>query len=495
MIKLTIALAIFTHPKIHRMNNTELGKIPPQAVDLEEAVLGAMLLEKEASYVGTRILQPANFYKEQHQKICQAIHDLNNKQQPIDIITVTQKLRDNGDLESVGGAYYISTLTNRVASSANLEAHARIVQEKFLLREQIRISSDCIKQAYEDGSDVFDLLEQTQQHLHSLTKGLATSKAKTIEEIADQLELIMSKNEEGLIVGVPTGFKVYDKVSGGHQKGHLVIYAARPGMGKTARMINEVHHQLKHGLHVVIHSIEMTPVELMARLVGLELDIPPEYIMKRKLDQDLQKRAKAYVLSIASQLTIFEFDKLVDIERETAILVREGKCDIAYLDYLQLAKAGFKEAFDNVSAVSVALKVAAKKLEIPFVCVAQLSRAVETRGGDKRPILSDLRGSGQIEQDADVVDFLYRPEYYDIESYEDGESTHGVLEFINGKMRGGKPKETIKMKWNGPLNKISDHDNEDTFIDVNARNSSADNPSAGMNPFDRRSDFDDNMPF
>jgi replicative DNA helicase len=464
-----------------------IGKLPPQAVDLEEAVLGAMLLQKQAAYLGTRILQPQNFYKEAHQKICEAIHDLTNTQQPIDILTVTQKLRDKSDLEIVGGAYYISSLTNRVASAANLETHARIVQEKFLLREQIRIASDCIRTAYEDGSDVFDLLDHTQQNLHALTKGLANGKSKTTVEIARELAEIMEKNTEGVLVGISTGFKIYDQVSGGHQNGHLVIYAARPGMGKTARIINEVHHQLKQGVKVVIHSLEMTPVELMARLVGLELNIPPEYIMKRVIDDDLQKRAKEYVLSIAGQLTIFEFEKLVDIERETAILVQEGKCDIAYLDYLQLVNAGFREEIANVSAASKGLKTAAKKLEIPFVCVAQLSRAVETRGGDKRPMLSDLRGSGQIEQDADVVDFLYRPEYYDIDSYEDGESTHGVLEFINGKMRGGKPKETIKMKWNGPLNKISNLDDDVQL------------PTQDFDRFNsivmQSKDFDDDQPF
>lgn len=439
---------------------SELGMIPPQAVDFEEAILGAAMLEPNGAYLATRILSPSHFYKESHQKIFQAISQLNNRQEPIDILTVTAELRKMTELEIVGGAFYISKLTNRVASSANIEFHCRIVQEKFLRREQIRISSEAIRTAYGEDGDTFDALEFQQQSLHNLTKGLSNAKAKTTEEVIDQLGEIMNKNDEGVLTGIPTGFKIYDSVSGGHQKGHLVIYAARPSMGKTARMINEIWFQLKQGFKIVIHSLEMTPVELLSRLAGLEFDTPPEYIMKRKLDQELQDKITAYLKKVSEQLTIFEFQNLTDIERETALLVREGKCDIAYLDYLQLAKAGLKDPMKDLEEVSKGLKSAAKRLEIPFVCIAQLSRAVETRGGDRRPILSDLRGSGQIEQDADVVDFLYRPEYYDIDCYEDGQSTAGLMEFINGKMRGGRPKETIKMKWNGPLNKISDEEPE-----------------------------------
>jgi replicative DNA helicase len=441
-----------------KVRDNDIGKIPPQALDLEEAVLGASLLQKQATYLATRLLKPEYFYKESHQKIFEAIVQLTDNQDPVDIITVTDRLRKNEVLEICGGAYYVSMLTNKVANASNLEYHARIVHEKFLLREQIRISSDNIRDAYEESVDTFDLLDKTQTSLHNLTKGLSDGNTYSTREVAERLAEVMGKNNEGITTGIPTGFKVYDSITGGHQDGHLIIYAARPGMGKTARAVNEIHFQLKKGVKPLFHSLEMTPLELLARLAGLETNTPPEYILKRDLDADLQSKINKYLLSISDLLTIYEFTNLTDIERETALAVQERRCDIVYLDYLQLAKAGYKDPTQDVGEVSKGLKLMAKKLEIPVVAIAQLSRAVETRGGDKRPMLSDLRQSGQIEQDADVVDFLYRPEYYDIDMYEDGESTHGVLEFINGKMRGGRPKETIKMQWDGPLNKISNQE-------------------------------------
>lgn len=463
----------------------ETGILPPQAVELEQAVLGAILLEQKAAYICSKILKPPHFYKEAHQLIYSAIAVLTSRNEPIDILTVTEELRNSGDLELTGGAFYISFLTNRVASSANIEYHARIVQQKFLLREQIRIASDLIRDAYAD-ADCFELLDATQSQLHSLMKGFSDGKDFSMDDYVDKLQEIEDSNQSGVVPGISTGFVEYDRNSGGHQKGHLIIYAGRPGMGKSARMINEIFHHLKGNVPVVLHSIEMTGVEILARLKGLYLGIPPEDIMKKKLDPEMLKKGNDWLRSKRKFLKIFELNKLQDIERETAILVTQGRCQIMYLDYLQQVKAGKSTTVDNISATSDGLKQIAKKMEIPVVAVTQLSRAVEARGGDKKPALSDLKGSGQIEQDADVVDFVYRAEYYGISELDDGISSHGMMEFINGKMRGGKPNQTILMNWDGPMNKISN-------IVEDFQNSEEDDPNAIFKtvsvPFDRDSPF------
>lgn len=438
------------------MNSTtgpaELGKIPPQAIDLEEAVLGAIMIESKAIYLASKIIQPEHFYSETNKKVCRACYALYNESKPVDIFTVTEQLRSKGELQSVGGAVYISRLTDRVASSANLEYHCRIVIEKYLQREVIRINSTSIKAVYEDQTDVFSEIDGMQTSLHGLVKSLSGTTDLEINQVVDQLTEIVESNYAGNVPGVPTGVSKYDQYSGGQQKGNLIIYAGRPGMGKSARMVNEAYSQLNAGYKVVIHSIEMTRVEVSARLMGLHLNIPPSDILKKKIDREKYKVGAEWLKK--QPIKIYIGNKLNEIERETAIMVTQKKCDIVYVDYLQLIDSGQFKTIDNVSKSSIGLKQLAKKMDIPVVALTQLSRAVETRGGDKKPILSDLRDSGQIEQDADVVEFLYRPEYYDIHHDEDGNSLKGKIYFINGKLRGGAPLQTIELNWNGPLNRI-----------------------------------------
>ena len=430
----------------------ELGKIPPQAIDLEEAVLGAIMIESKAIYLASKIIQPEHFYSEINSKVCRACYDLYNDSKPVDILTVTEQLRSKGELQSVGGPVYISRLTDRVASSANLEYHCRIVIEKYLQREVIRINSTSIKAIYEDETDVFSEIDGLQTSLHGLVKNLSGTTDLEINQVVDQLTEIVESNHAGNVPGVPTGVSKYDQYSGGQQKGNLIIYAGRPGMGKSARMVNEAYAQLNAGYKVVIHSIEMTRVEVSARLMGLHLNIPPSDILKKKIDREKYKVGAEWLKK--QPIKIYIGNKLNEIERETAIMVTQKKCDIVYIDYLQLIDSGQFKTIDNVSKSSIGLKQLAKKMDIPVVALAQLSRAVETRGGDKKPILSDLRDSGQIEQDADVVEFLYRPEYYEIHTDEDGNSLLGKIYFINGKLRGGQPFQTIELNWNGPLNRI-----------------------------------------
>lgn len=450
------------------LNQTDLGKIPPQAIDLEEAVLGAILLESKSMYLASKVIQPSHFYKDAHQIICKACFDLYNESKPVDILTVTQELRSKGELDTVGGPIYVSQLTNRVASSANLEYHCRIVTQKYLQREVIRLSSDSIRSQYDDDADVFQEIDKLQTDLHGLVKNLSGSNDIEIDQVANKLAEIVDGNLAGNVPGVPTGVRKYDQYSGGQQKGNLIIYAGRPGMGKSARMVNEAYAQLKMGIPVVIHSIEMTRVEIAARLIGLHIGIPPSDIMRKKIDQKKFEEGNKWLK--AQPLKIYIGNKLTEIERETAIMVTSKRCEIMYVDYLQLIDSGERKTIDNVSKSSIGLKQLAKKMDIPVVALAQLSRAVESRGGDKKPILSDLRDSGQIEQDADVVEFLYRPEYYDLDQDEEGNSLIGKIFFINAKLRGGEPFKTIELEWDGPLNKIHE---KQGYVE-------ADNPFSGI---------------
>jgi len=435
-----------------RATPEEFGRIPPNAIDLEEAVLGGIMLDTKAAYTIFKILSPECFYSSKNQVIAKCCLDLHNSNTPIDLLSVTQKLKDEDNLEAVGGVSYIATLTDKIANTSNIEYHCRVVQEKWMAREVIQCATETINNLYDD-EDVFDAIDKEQISLHKMITGLGTNKDLTTPQYLDQLGEIIEANNKGLVPGIPTGFNLYDKKSGGHQNGALIIYAARPGMGKSARMINEVYHQLKEGVPVVIHSIEMTGLEVCARLIALHLSISVGEILREKMDVELFKKSADWLRSMP--LKIFTDNKLSDIERHTSIMVTSSKCKVVYVDYLQLINSGSKDRYQNVTAVSMALKQMAKKLEIPVVALAQLSRSVETRGGDRIPQLSDLRESGQIEQDADVVDFIYRPGYYEIEHGEDGEYIGDQIWFVNAKMRSGDSGKTLKYLWDGPTNKIS----------------------------------------
>lgn len=438
----------------------ETGHIPPQVVEIEKAVLGAVMLEKNAAYIAFKIIEPSYFYSLKHQIIAKAIKALESEGGNIDILTVVSKLRQMKTLEKAGGALYISQLTNNVASSSNLEYHCRLVHEKWIARETIAKSTNVVSRLF-DNDDVFDCLDELTYGIHQITTGISDAHDLTTEQYLENLKEIVVSNEQGNVPGIATGFKKYDYYSGGHQRGNLIIYAGRPGMGKSARMVNEVYFMLNKGIKVVIHSLEMTGVEICARLLGLKMNIPNEHILKKRINIKDFEESQKWLAQMP--LKIFISNKLSDIERETSIMAAMGQCEIVYVDYLQLTNAGFRNRIDNVSESSIAYKQMAKKLNVPVVALCQLSRAVETRGGDKKPMLSDLRDSGQIEQDADVVEFLYRPEYYGIDQDEDGNSMIGKIFFLNGKMRGGTPNQNIEMNWNGPLNKITEP-TEDSFF-------------------------------
>lgn len=446
-----------------------ISKIPPQAVDLEEAVLGALMLEKEALTQVIDILKPENFYKETHQKIYKAILDLFDKSEPVDILTVTNQLRTVGELEFAGGPFYITELTTRVNSAANIEFHARIVAEMAIKRELISIATEIHKESYEDTTDVFELLDRTEQMLYQVSENNIRKNYADMRSLMGEAlrELQAKKDHENHLTGVPSGFTELDRVTSGWQKSDLIILAARPGMGKTAFVVSAMRNAaVDFKMGVAIFSLEMSSVQLVNRLISAEAELDSEKIKKGNLEE-YEWAQLHHKISKLTNAPIFIDDTPALTIRELRTKCRRLKTkndiQMIIIDYLQLmsgdgnAKGGAGNREQEIASISRALKNLAKELSVPVIALSQLSRAVETRGGDKRPQLSDLRESGSIEQDADMVVFLYRPEYYKIDEDEMGNSLKGVGEVIIAKHRNGSL-ENVQLKFIGKFTKFSDLD-------------------------------------
>lgn len=451
----------------------DIGKMPPQAVELEEAVLGALMLEKDALTNVIDILKPQSFYKDANARIFQAIEQLFTRSEPVDILTVTQELKKTGELELVGGAYYITQLTNRVASAANAEFHARIVAQKFIQRELIRISTKTINDAYEDGSDVFDLLDNAEKNLFSIVEGNIKKNydkmSTLIRKAIDQIEI--TKNNKGNFSGVPSGLTALDRLTSGWQKSDLVIIAARPAMGKTALVLSMARNAaVDFNKPVAIFSLEMSSLQLVTRLIASESELSSEKLKKgnledyefQQLNDKIRKLSDAPLfIDDTPGLSVFE------LRAKARRLKEQHGIELLIVDYLQLMTAGGEgkgNREQEIATISRSLKGLAKELEIPVIALSQLSRAVETRGGDKRPQLSDLRESGAIEQDADMVMFIHRPEYYNITEDENGSSTLGMAELIIAKHRNG-PVDSAKTRYIGQFTKFADLDLLDQNLD------------------------------
>lgn len=444
-----------------------LGKLPPQAVDIEEAVLGALMLEKDALTAVIDILRPDCFYKESHQKIFQAIHTLFHTAEPIDILTVTHALKKSGELELVGGPYYITQLTNRIASAANIEYHARIILQKYIQRELIRISSETIKEAYEDTSDVLQLLDSAEKNLFAIAEGNIRRNFEDMPALISKAikEIEHASNQVSGVTGVPSGFTELDRVTSGWHKSDLIIIAARPGMGKTAFVLSLARNAaVKFKKPVAFFSLEMSSIQLVNRLISSETEIPSDKIRKGQLAHHEWEQLNAKIVPI-TQAPIFIDDtpalSIFELRAKCRRLVAEKKVELIIIDYLQLMVAGTDNRNGNreqeISTISRSLKAISKELEVPIIALSQLSRAVESRGGVKKPQLSDLRESGAIEQDADMVMFIYRPEYYDLDQDEAGNSTQNLAEIIVAKNRNGALK-SVNLKFVGHLTKFSDMD-------------------------------------
>ncbi|MFQ3213332.1 MAG: replicative DNA helicase [Marivirga sp.] len=446
-----------------------MGKIPPQAVDLEEAVLGALMLEKDALTSVIDILKPESFYKDAHEEIYKAIVALFNNSEPIDLLTVTNQLRKAGKLDVVGGSFYITELTSRVNSAANIEYHARIIAEQAIKRQLIKISREIQNEAYEDTTDVFDLLDKTEQELFDVTNSNIKKNYADMHSLMKEAfrELEERRNHTDGLTGVPTGFSALDRVTSGWQKSDMVIIAARPGMGKTAFIVSALRNAaVDFKQPVAMFSLEMSSVQLVNRLISAEAELDSEKIKKGQL-ADHEWQQLVHKTAALTEAPIFIDDtpalSILELRAKCRRLKQQHDIQLVVIDYLQLMSGdsskggGGGNREQEIASISRALKNIAKELSIPVIALSQLSRAVETRGGDKRPQLSDLRESGSIEQDADMVMFLYRPEYYGITEDENGIPTTNVGEVIIAKHRNGSL-ETVALKFVGRFTKFSDLD-------------------------------------
>lgn len=480
----------------------DLGKIPPQAVDIEQVVLGALMLERDAISVVLEILEPDSFYKDEHKEIYSAIRKLFEQSQPIDILTVTNQLRSEGKLEFVGGAYYISELTNRVGSAANIEYHARIVAQKYIMRKLIEISSQIQKDAFDETTDVFDLLDRAEKELFSITENNLRSTyanmGQLISQALTQIEDI-ANNTEGLS-GVPTGYTELDRITSGFQKSDLIIVAARPGMGKTSFVMSVARNAaVDFKKPVAVFSLEMSSVQLVLRLISAEAEIPSDKLKNGKLAQHewhqlhnrINKLSQAGVyIDDTAALNVFE------LRAKCRRLKAQYDIQMIIIDYLQLMVAG-REGKSNtnreqeISTISRSLKSLAKELNVPVIALSQLSRQVEQRGGTKKPILSDLRESGSIEQDADQVIFIYRPEYYGITEDEEGRPVTGLAEIIIAKNRHGAT-DSVYLRFIDKFARFADLNDYGTpMVDEGLSSHSAITRSSKMND----DEFDEEVPF
>lgn len=484
-----------------------LDKVPPQARDIEEVLLGSMMLDKEAVAEVIDILKPESFYVEAHQHLFEAIHNLFSKSQPVDIITVTDQLRKNGKLDEVGGAYYVSQLTMRVGSTANVEHYARIVSEKYILRELIKNANEIIKDAYEDTTDVFELLDKAEKGLFGIAENNLRrsydSMSNLVPAALKQIESI-SKDEKG-VIGVPAGFMGLDRLTSGWQRSDLIILAARPAMGKTAFTLSLARNAaIDFKKPIAFFSLEMSSIQLVNRLISAETGISAEKLKRADLQPHEWMQLTTKVESLASA-PIFIDDtpaiNIFELRAKCRRLKMQHDIQMIVIDYLQLMsgtssdkKGGNRE--QEISLISRSLKSIAKELEVPVIALSQLSREVEKRGGDKRPQLSDLRESGSIEQDADMVIFLYRPEYYGFDHDESGNPTQGVTEIIVSKHRNGAL-GTVKVKFISQNAKFVDYDMAEGDFVTNADNGNDGiiTLSSRMNEKDVVSGFDDEPPF
>lgn len=463
-----------TADRRNRINNptpySGLGKLPPQAVDLEEAVLGALMLERSAFLFINEFIKEEMFYKDGHQKVYSAIAHLFSKGSPIDILTITSELRRRGELEMIGGAYYITELTNRVASAANIEYHGRIVQQKYIQREIIRINTESINTAYEDTTDVLELLEENQMALFKLSSLNESQQARRIDGLIDEAIAELDKPAVNGLTGIGTGFIALNNLTAGWQNGELTILAARPAMGKSALMMQLARNgAVIHDKAVAVFSLEMPKKGLINRMISNESEIFLSKINKKSLN-DVDKGV------IGSKLGQLKMAKIhIDDTPALSITAFRSKAirmkqlygiELIIIDYLQLMQGNFGGKNGNrdqeIGQITRGLKAVAKELDIPVIALCQLSRAADMNGGAHRPRLSDLRESGNIEQDADNVFFLYRPAYYGLKDKDKNLISEEMAELICAKNRNGET-TTLYLRWRGNVMRFDNWVDEPKF--------------------------------
>jgi len=448
------------------------GKVPPQSLEAERAVLGAMMLETEAAGRALEILEENSFYRESHRKLFRVMNNLFEKSEPIDQITVAEELSNRGELEEVGGAYELSRLID-IPSAANLEYYAKIVLEKSVARQIINVSTRAISSAYDQSEDVYDLLDRTENEIFRLSDRRLKGGFQSIDPIMSKtMETIESFHAmKGGVTGLPTGFKDLDEMTSGFQQSDLVIIAGRPSMGKTAFALNIARNvAVDHQIPVGIFSLEMANHQLAMRLLCSEARVSSHLLRTGRLPKALYSNLSKVVGRLAAAPVFIDDTPsipILELRAKARRLKAEHNVGLIVVDYLQLMRGpkSSESRQQEISEISRSLKALAKELAIPVVALSQLSRAVESRGGEKRPMLSDLRESGAIEQDADVVMFVYRQEHYERNNAE----LEGQAEIIIGKQRNG-PVGTVHMTFIKEYAKFEDqalYDDESRYAGAN----------------------------
>ncbi len=448
---------------------SEGGHVPPQAVELEEAVLGALMLEKESVLAVQEVLTPEAFYKEAHQVIYRAISELSMELKPIDLYTVTEKLKQKKQLAAVGGASYLAELTQKVGSAAHVDFHAKIITQKYVQRELIRASTEIQKRSYDESIDVNDLIDTAESEIFKVAEGHIK---RDVQKSKDILVKAMEAIEEaykrkGAFSGVPTGFTRLDRLTLGWQPSDLIIIAARPSMGKTAFVLSMARNiAIDHEKGVAFFSLEMSSTQLMMRLIVAESGLDSRDVRNGSLNDEQWRHLETAVVPFQTAplfiddtpaLSIFEF------RSKARRLKKQFDIQLIVIDYLQLM-TGSADTRGNreqeVASISRSLKSIAKELNIPIIALSQLNRSVESRTGSKRPQLSDLRESGAIEQDADIVAFIHRPEYYGMNVDESGMPTAGMAEIIVAKHRNGAT-DTVNLRFRKEQARFMDYDDDE----------------------------------
>jgi replicative DNA helicase len=429
--------------------NTE--RLPPQALEAEISVLGAMLLDKSAVGEVLEVLDESAFYRESHRKIFNAILQLFERNEPADLVTVTEELRRLKQLEQVGGRVYLASLLENVATAANVGYHAEIVLKKAILRRLIEVATQIVGQGYEDVEEVNELLDRAEQQIFSIREKRLKRGFIPLEKVLHTTFEAIEKlhDRQGGVIGVPSGFIKLDELTAGFQSGDLVIIAGRPSMGKTAFALNVARHaSVEAKIPVAVFSLEMAGYQLAQRMLCSEARVDAHRVRAGTLpDEDWSKLSICVGALAEAPIYIDDTPGLgvLDIRAKARRLLAEKNIGMVIVDYLQLMQGprGAESRQQEIAMISRSLKSLAKELQVPILALSQLSRAVETRGGDRRPQLSDLRESGALEQDADVVLFIYRGELYD----PDNEDVKGKAEIVIGKQRNG-PTGKVHLTFN-----------------------------------------------
>ena len=486
--------------------NLEKGKLPPQAIDLEEVVIGAMMIDKKGVDEVIDILTPEAFYKETHQLIFQSIFTLFQKSEPIDLLTVSNQLKKDNNHEKIGGDFYLISLTQKVSSSAHIEFHARIILQKFIQRSLIKISNEIISDSYDESMDVFDLLDDAESKLYDITQGNIKKSSESAQNLVIQAKSKIEaiSNKKGLS-GIASGFKNIDKLTAGWQESDLVIIAGRPGMGKTALSLSMASNiAITNKVPLAFFSLEMSSIQLITRMISSETGLDSNKLRTGKLEKHEWEQLNIRVKDLENAPLFIDDTpslSIFDLRAKARRMVSQKGVKIIVVDYLQLMTTGGNIKTGNreqeISTISRNLKALAKELSIPVIALSQLSRMVEGRTS-KRPLLSDLRESGAIEQDADIVSFIYRPEYYKIDTWDDNErsSTEGEAEFIVSKHRNGGL-DNIRLRFIPTLGKFEDIEQYDSPYEFHSKMNAAANDDTFKSDIGNANDSNDesDLPF